>query len=146
MWEKEIQSFGHYLRIERGLSGHSHEAYLRDISKLATYLIPLHLAVEDIKENHLLDFLKDLHGLGVEASTQARCLSGIRSFFQFLMFEERISADPTVHIKSPQKGRKLPDRIMVRRGIRPPDRKLKPNPRPKRTADLKGRLLDKAKP
>ncbi len=77
----------------------------------ATYLIPLHLAVEDIKENHLLDFLKDLHGLGVEASTQARCLSGIRSFFQFLMFEERISADPTVHIKSPQKGRKLPDTL-----------------------------------
>ena len=111
MWEKEIQSFGHYLRIERGLSGHSHEAYLRDISKLATYLTPLHLAVEDIKENHLLDFLKDLHGLGVEASTQARCLSGIRSFFQFLMFEERISADPTVHIKSPQKGRKLPDTL-----------------------------------
>lgn len=111
MWEKEIQSFVHYLRIERGLSGHSHEAYLRDISKLATYLSPINLPVEDIRENHLLDFLKDLHGLGVEASTQARCLSGIRSFFQFLQFEGRISADPTVHIKSPQKGRKLPDTL-----------------------------------
>lgn len=111
MWEKEIQSFVHYLRIERGLSGHSHEAYLRDISKLATYLTPLDIPVEDIRENHLLDFLKDLHGLGVEASTQARCLSGIRSFFQFLQFEGRISADPTVHIKSPQKGRKLPDTL-----------------------------------
>jgi integrase/recombinase XerD len=111
MWEKEIQSFVHYLRIERGLSGHSNEAYLRDISKLATYLTPLDIPVEDIRENHLLDFLKDLHGLGVEASTQARCLSGIRSFFQFLQFEGRISADPTVHIKSPQKGRKLPDTL-----------------------------------
>jgi len=56
MWEKEIQSFVHYLRIERGLSGHSHEAYLRDISKLATYLSPINLPVEDIRENHLLDF------------------------------------------------------------------------------------------
>jgi integrase/recombinase XerD len=111
MWEKEIQSFVHYLRIERGLSGHSNEAYLRDISKLATYLAPLDIPVEDIRENHLLDFLKDLHGLGVEASTQARCLSGIRSFFQFLQFEGRISTDPTVHIKSPQKGRKLPDTL-----------------------------------
>lgn len=111
MWEKEIQSFVHYLRIERGLSGHSHEAYLRDISKLATYLSPLALPVEDIRENHLLDFLKDLHGLGVEASTQARCLSGIRSFFHYLLFEGKISSDPTVHIKSPQKGRKLPDTL-----------------------------------
>jgi site-specific recombinase XerD len=60
MWEKEIQSFVHYLRIERGLSGHSHEAYLRDISKLATYLSPSNPPVEDIRENHLLDLLKGL--------------------------------------------------------------------------------------
>ena len=52
MWEKEIQSFVHYLRIERGLSGHSNEAYLRDISKLATYLTPLDIPVEDIRENY----------------------------------------------------------------------------------------------
>lgn len=111
MWENEIQSFGHYLRIERGLSGHSLEAYIRDIGKLATYLIPLQTQVLDVKENNILDFLKDLHSLGIEASTQARCLSGIRSFFQYLVYEGRIPLDPTVHIKSPQKGRKLPDTL-----------------------------------
>lgn len=111
MWENEIQSFGHYLRIERGLSGHSLEAYIRDIGKLATYLIPLQTQVLDVKEKNILDFLKDLHSLGIEASTQARCLSGIRSFFQYLVYEGRIPLDPTVHIKSPQKGRKLPDTL-----------------------------------
>jgi integrase/recombinase XerD len=113
MWENEIQTFGHYLRIERGLSGHSLEAYIRDIRKLATYLSPLQTPVIDVKENQILDFLKDLHQLGIEASTQSRCLSGIRSFFQYLVFEGKISMDPTVHIKSPQKGRKLPDTLSL---------------------------------
>ena len=111
MWENEIQTFGHYLRIERGLSGHSLEAYIRDITKLATYLTPLQTRVLEVKENQILDFLKDLHSLGIEASTQSRCLSGIRSFFQYLVFEGKIPMDPTVHIKSPQKGRKLPDTL-----------------------------------
>jgi integrase/recombinase XerD len=111
MWENEIQTFGHYLRIERGLSGHSLEAYIRDITKLATYLTPLQTPILDVKENQILDFLKDLHSLGIEASTQSRCLSGIRSFFQYLVYEGKIPMDPTVHIKSPQKGRKLPDTL-----------------------------------
>ena len=102
---------GHYLRIERGLSGHSLEAYIRDIRRLATYLTPLQTPVLAVKENQILDFLTDLHSLGIEASTQSRCLSGIRSFFQYLVFEDRIPMDPTVHIKSPQKGRKLPDAL-----------------------------------
>jgi integrase/recombinase XerD len=111
MWENEIQSFGHYLRIERGLSGHSLEAYLRDIGKLSSYLSPWKTSVLDVKENQILDFLKDLHGLGVEASTQSRCLSGIRSFFQYLVYVGTIQMDPTIHIKSPQIGRKLPDTL-----------------------------------
>jgi len=111
MWENEIQTFGHYLRIERGLSGHSLEAYIRDIRKLATYLNPSQTPILEVKENQILDFLKDLHSLGIEASTQSRCLSGIRSFFQYLVFEGKIPIDPTVHIKSPQKGRKLPDTL-----------------------------------
>ncbi len=114
MWEKEIRSFGNYLKIERGLSGHSHEAYLRDVTKLATYLatsLGNELAIAEVQEMHLLAFLKDLHGLGIEASTQARCLSGIRSFFHFLNFEGSIQQDPTLHIKSPLQGRKLPDTL-----------------------------------
>ncbi|MHA8066598.1 site-specific tyrosine recombinase XerD [Aquirufa sp. ROCK2-A2] len=114
MWDKEIQSFGNYLKIERGLSPHSLEAYLRDIHKFANYIDQSDwkaLALSDVQELHLMAFLKDLHSLGIEASTQARCLSGIRSFFQYLVFEDLVKSDPTVHLKSPQKARKLPDTL-----------------------------------
>jgi integrase/recombinase XerD len=114
MWEKEIQLFGNYLKIERGLSGHSHEAYLRDVRKFALYLVPVvgeDFAVDRVTEDHILDFFNVLHGLGIEASSQARCLSGLRSFFQFLATENPLISDPTTHIKSPQKGRHLPDTL-----------------------------------
>jgi integrase/recombinase XerD len=52
-----------------------------------------------------------LHGLGIEASSQARCLSGLRSFFQFIGTENALISDPTTHMKSPQKGRHLPDTL-----------------------------------
>ena len=111
MWETEIQSFGDYLKIERGLSKHSHEAYLRDIQKLETYLALTPMAIDQVDESHILAFLKDLHSLGIEASTQSRTLSGIRAFFQFLVFDGTLKADPTVHVKNPQMGRKLPDTL-----------------------------------
>jgi len=111
MWETEIQSFGDYLKIERGLSKHSHEAYLRDIQKLETYLAISPVAIDLVNESHILAFLKDLHALGIEASTQSRTLSGIRAFFQFLVFDGTLKSDPTVHVKNPQMGRKLPDTL-----------------------------------
>jgi integrase/recombinase XerD len=114
MWEKEIQLFGNYLKIERGLSGHSHEAYLRDVRKFAQYVAPIagnDFPVEHVKEDQVLDFFAVLHGLGIEASSQGRCLSGLRSFFQFLGIENPLISDPTTHIKSPQKGRHLPDTL-----------------------------------
>jgi integrase/recombinase XerD len=114
MWSTEIQAFGNYLKIERGLSTHSLDGYVRDVTKFAQFigdsgeqtLNPL-----DTRENHILDFFKILHDLGIEASSQARCLSGLRSFFQYLCLEHPDFRDPTVHIKSPQKGRHLPDTL-----------------------------------
>lgn len=114
MWEKEIQLFGNYLKIERGLSGHSHEAYLRDVRKFAHYFAPVvgdDFSIDRVTEDHILDFFNVLHGLGIEASSQARCLSGLRSFFQFLATENPLISDPTTHMKSPQKGRYLPDTL-----------------------------------
>lgn len=114
MWEKEIQLFGNYLKIERGLSGHSHEAYLRDVRKFALYLAPVvgeDFSIDQVTEDHILDFFNVLHGLGIEASSQARCLSGLRSFFQFVGEENTLISDPTTHMKSPQKGRHLPDTL-----------------------------------
>lgn len=114
MWEKEIQLFGNFLKIERGMSGHSFEAYLRDVRKFVVYLEGIgnqDLAPIDVTEEHILSYFKDLYDLGIEASTQARYLSAIRSYFQFLVFDEQLKQDPTFHIKSPQKARKLPDTL-----------------------------------
>lgn len=114
MWEQEIQLFGNFLKIERGMSGHSHEAYVRDVRKFASYLQGMgleSLRPDEIEESHILAYFKDLFELGIEPSTQARYLSAIRSFFQFLVFDEQLVADPTFHIKSPQKARKLPDTL-----------------------------------
>lgn len=114
MWEKEILSFGHYLTIERGLSEHSRTGYVHDVKKFTQYLAPLHtdtFAVQDVSEKHVLDFFKVLVDLGIEASSQARCLSALRHFFQFVGMESPLVKDPTIHIKSPQKGRHLPDTL-----------------------------------
>ncbi len=114
MWEQEIQLFGNFLKIERGMSGHSYEAYLRDIRKFVTYLAGIgneNVQADEIREEHILAYFKDLYDLGIESSTQARYLSAIRSFFQFLVYDEQLKQDPTFHIKSPQKSRKLPDTL-----------------------------------
>lgn len=114
MWEEEIQSFGYFLKIERGMSGHSYDAYLRDVRKFANYLMESGLAelnLDTLTESHILAYFKDLYDLGIEASTQARYLSAIRSFFQYLVFDGKLKQDPTYHIKSPQKVRKLPDTL-----------------------------------
>ncbi len=114
MWSQEFQLFGNFLKIERGMSGHSFEAYLRDIRKFVAYLEgqgKSDLQPQDILEEHILAYFRDLYVLGIEASTQARYLSAIRSFFQFLVFDDQLKLDPTSHIKSPQKARKLPDTL-----------------------------------
>jgi integrase/recombinase XerD len=114
MWSTEIQAFGNYLKIERGLSAHSLDGYVRDVTKFAQFIADTagqSINPLEIEENHILDFFKILHDLSIEASSQARCLSGLRSFFQFLCLENPDFRDPTVHIKSPQKGRNLPDTL-----------------------------------
>ncbi len=114
MWSTEIQAFGNYLKIERGLSGHSLAGYVHDVQKFAQFLADSPgqpIAPLEVGENHILDFFKVLHDLGIEASSQARCLSGLRSFFQFLCLGNPDFRDPSIHIKSPQKGRHLPDTL-----------------------------------
>ena len=114
MWEQEIQLFGYFLKIERGMSAHSVEAYLRDMRKYGQFLVQTNrtdLTLEEVQESDISEYFKELYELGIEASTQARYLSSIRSFFQYLVFEGRLKQDPTYHLKSPQKIRKLPDTL-----------------------------------
>ncbi|OJV20333.1 MAG: site-specific tyrosine recombinase XerD [Dyadobacter sp. 50-39] len=111
MWQSYIKHFKNYLRLERSLSGNSVEAYVRDVEKLEEFLelSKIDLAPARVQEEHLSAFLKYVAELGLAAHSQARMLSGIKSFFKYLLLENEISEDPTELLESPRLPRKLPD-------------------------------------
>ena len=112
-WEVEIRNFKNYLKLERGLSDNSIEAYLRDIYKLSSYCQdhPDSIQIEKITSSILSNFLVTLNQLGLSAHSQARIISGIKAFFKYLLLEKRIESDPTTLIDAPKLGRKLPDTL-----------------------------------
>ena len=93
------------------MSAHSVEAYLSDVQKLADYLLDSYPEVlpNQVELSHLEHFLGFLHDLGLGARTQARILSGLRSFFRYLILEDSIQIDPTDLIEGPKIGRKMPE-------------------------------------
>jgi integrase/recombinase XerD len=112
-WELDIRDFGNYLKLERSLSKNSIEAYVRDIGKLAEYVELKQLGVvpEEVTYKQLQGFLKYLNELGMSAHSQARILSGVKGFFKYLLFEERLDKDPTALLEGPRLGRRLPDTL-----------------------------------
>jgi integrase/recombinase XerD len=110
-WEDSIKGFEEYLRLEKGLSQNSINAYINDINKLSDFLKATFKGItpQKVKLQHLKDFLQMLNGRGVSPRTQARTISGIKSFYKFLLIEEKITSDPTALLESPKIGRKLPD-------------------------------------
>lgn len=109
----DVRDFGNYLKLERSLSQNSIDAYVRDLEKLSQFVALQHtgLRAEGITYKHLQGFLKYLNELGMSAHSQARILSGIKGFFKYLLFEERIEKDPTALLEGPRLGRKLPDTL-----------------------------------
>ena len=115
MWDAYLKGFKAYLQLERSMAANTIEAYLRDVSMLRNYIANEHsgTGVEAITLEHLRTFLEHIHGLELEASTQARILSGIKSFFGYLLLEEVITKDPTELLEAPKLKRKLPDFLSV---------------------------------
>lgn len=110
-----VNGFKAFLKLERSLSEHSIEAYLNDVAKLEQYFQALGqtLNVNTLKLKDLREFISWLNALGLQASSQARILSGIKAFFNYLMIEEIISEDPTSLIEAPKLSRKLPDTLDI---------------------------------
>jgi integrase/recombinase XerD len=108
-----IAEYKIYLTLERGLSGNSVEAYLRDINHLMEFMQANYgiTEPEKITVEHLREFLRYINELGMKATSQARMLSGIKSFFKFMMISEHLTDDPTELIEAPKTGRKLPDTL-----------------------------------
>ena len=109
-WDLHIKQFESYLKLERSLAGNSVEAYRRDVEKLYQFLQlkGLDISVKDVESIHLQDFLEYIAELGMTPYSQARILSGIKSFFQYLLNEDILSSDPAELLESPKIGRKLP--------------------------------------
>ncbi|MEZ5015054.1 MAG: site-specific tyrosine recombinase XerD [Chitinophagales bacterium] len=112
-WEGAITEFGHYLKLEKSLSPNSVEAYLHDIRKLHHYLDTQHIPVppEKVQRADLDGFLKFLYELGMSESSQARIISGIRAFYQFLLHDDLVDHDPSRLLELPKRKRKLPDTL-----------------------------------
>ncbi len=110
IWNVYIKSFEDYLMLEKSLSDNSVIAYSRDVLKLVEYLklSELDLSPKTIGLKHLQEFLGFLNNLGLAAASQARLISGLKSFFNFLVFEKILDRAPTDLLESPNLARKLP--------------------------------------
>ncbi len=115
VWSVYISEYISYLKLEKSLSENSIEAYKRDIKMLLSYLEFKKLTVSpsEIELQHLRQFIGWVNELGMSARTQARVISGIKSFFKFLLIDEKIDRDPTALLETPKIGRKLPEILSV---------------------------------
>lgn len=102
-----------YVKIERGLSKNSIDAYKRDLEKLQNYLEPQHIALLRVQPTHLYSFLRELGEVGLERASITRIISAIRGFYRFLLTERMLTVDPTEHLEVKAVKRKLPDVLTI---------------------------------
>ena len=108
-WNRNIKDFVSFLKIEKGLADNSVQAYHNDVKKLHDFSITLKLEPKDLGYSILKEFIQELYDLGLSARSQSRIISGIKQFFQFLILEKEINADPSELLEMPRIGRKLPE-------------------------------------
>jgi integrase/recombinase XerD len=110
-WAESKKGYETFLRLEKSLSQNSVSAYVNDINKLVSFLEEYYPSItpETVKLAQLRKFVEWMNEKGVSPRTQARTISGIKSFYKFLLIEEAVENDPTTLLESPKIGRKLPD-------------------------------------
>jgi len=114
-WKDALKDFALYLKIERGMSLHTVNNYTLDVQKLIQYLEvhdmslnPLQITSENIQD-FIYEMAKDIN-----PRTQSRLISGLRSFYDYLIFENYCTTNPLERIEAPKIGRKLPDTLSVK--------------------------------
>lgn len=112
-WVKYLNDYKSYLKIERGLSANSVANYAFDMQKLTDYLTDnaIDISPVNITEDALQQFIYHVSSEGLSARSQARLISGLKSFFNFLVFEDYRKDMPMELIEVPKLGRKLPDTL-----------------------------------
>ncbi len=114
-WPAALQSFRAYLLLERSMSHHTIEAYLNDVGKFVQWLEleGRELPPLAVKSDDLTQFILWVNKLGLEASTQARLISGLRAFYKYFLVEDMLDDDPTELLESPRLRRKIPEVLSV---------------------------------
>lgn len=108
-----LERYNAYLMLERGLSPNTREAYRADIDKLLVYLATGNKRLREVDLAELQAFIADLHDVGISPRSQARIISGIKSFFKFLKIEGYIDEDTSVLLETPKIGRHLPEILSI---------------------------------
>ena len=113
-WKQALQDYQHYLKIERGLADNSIQNYLLDVEKLILFLETNTISENPIKiqKDTVQQFIYEI-AKTVNPRSQARIISGLKSFFNYLVFEDYRNDNPTDLIESPKIGRKLPDTLSL---------------------------------
>ncbi len=103
-----VRKYRNYLLLEKSLSPNSIDAYMTDLAKLSGFLQNENLKVEDVTLDNLQQFVAQLYDVGINARSVARIISGIKSFYDFLVLDGYMQNDPTELLDSPKIGLKLP--------------------------------------
>ncbi len=111
--QKTIRRYVQYLKLEKSYSPNTCDAYLRDLQKYLDYLSGEEVDVLEVRLDDLHGFSAALVDIGIHPKSLARILSGVRSFYRFLLLEDIIETDPTELLDFPKLGRTLPDVLTV---------------------------------
>ncbi len=113
-WSQALKDYSHYLKIERGLSQNSINSYNQDVKKLIVFIVHNHVKESPISIEHenVQEFIYTI-AKELNARSQSRLISGLRSFFDYLIFEGYRETNPLELIESPKIGRKLPDTLSI---------------------------------
>jgi len=112
-WQVIKKEFEQFLKFERGLSINSIEAYLNDVSKFQIYCEDNGLLLNKIVRKDIQDFLQWLQEFNISPFTQSRLISGLKTFFSFLIIEHELDNNPTELLQAPRLARKLPSVLSI---------------------------------
>lgn len=115
VWPAYLKGFKAYLQLERSMSDNTVMAYLHDVEMLGEFIFSQYssINISSIELTHLQNFLAHINEMELTANTQARVISGIKSFFRYLLLEEAITQDPTVLLEAPKLRRALPTHLAL---------------------------------
>lgn len=111
--QRIISRYVQYLKLEKSFSTHTIDAYLKDLKKLTLFLQSEQIDLNEVTLAHLQQFSAGLHDIGIHPRSQARILSGIKSFFHFLVLDDYLENDPSELLEGPKIGFKIPEVLTV---------------------------------